>query len=427
MGLRPGYKQTDIGVIPEDWEAQPLPNVAWFQEGPGVRTQQFTRNGVKLLNGTNIYDGNIFLDRTDRHISIQQAYGPYRHFLVDEFDIVIASSGITIEKFHEKIAIVRNYDLPLCMNTSTIRFKNYQEILSRSFLFHFLQSEIFKRQIGGKATGSAQLNFGPSHLKTVTLPSPHLPEQRAIAAALSDVDATLAGLERLVTKKRDLKQAAMQQLLTGQTRLPGFAGDWEVKRFGDLALVRGQKVVSNSLPSETLCIELEHLESGTGRVSSTGVATGSTVKNLFKPKDVLFGRLRAYLKKFWLADVGGVCSTEIWPLVAKEGVTVGAYLYHTVQREDFIERATQSYGTHMPRTDWSVVRDWQLLAPDVEEQTAIATVLSDMESEIEALEAQRDKMRMLKQAMMQALLTGRVRLPVDQDDTAVAVMEVANG
>jgi type I restriction enzyme S subunit len=102
-----------------EWELKWLKDICWYQEGPGVRNYQFTNQGVKLLNGTNIANGKVSLDTTNRYISEEEAYGCYKHFLVDDGDILIASSGVTIDKFHEKVAFASSENLPLCMNTST--------------------------------------------------------------------------------------------------------------------------------------------------------------------------------------------------------------------------------------------------------------------------------------------------------------------
>ena len=201
-----------------EWVEKLLNSVTWFQEGPGVRTSQFTSSGIKLLNGTNIYNGVLHLDSTSRYISEKEAYGAYAHFMAEAGDIVIASSGITIDKFDQKVAFVRNDNLPFCMNTSTIRFKPYSKI-NPNFLYHYLKSSHFKDQIGGQATGSAQLNFGPSHLDKILIDLPDTDEQIAIAEILSDLDAELQSLEEKLTKARQLKQGMMQALLTGKIRL----------------------------------------------------------------------------------------------------------------------------------------------------------------------------------------------------------------
>ena len=201
------------------WEVKAFNEICWFQEGPGVRNFQFTASGIKLLNGTNIFRGVLNLETTSRFISEREARGAYAHFLADAGDIVIASSGITIERFHEKVAFVGEADLPFCMNTSTIRFKPYSGILAPAFLYHFLTGDSFKRMIGGQATGSAQLNFGPSHVAKVTVSLPPLTEQTAIATILSDMDTEIAALETRLAKTRALKQGMMHNLLTGKIRL----------------------------------------------------------------------------------------------------------------------------------------------------------------------------------------------------------------
>ncbi len=201
------------------WDMKTFAEICWFQEGPGVRNTQFTSSGIKLLNGTNIFQGVLNLDTTNRFISQKEAFGSYSHFLADAGDIVIASSGITVEKFHDKVAFVRNKDLPFCLNTSTIRFKPLENILQSNYLFQFLRSNKFKHMIGGQATGSAQLNFGPSHVAKVTISLPPLSEQTAIAAILSDIDTEITALETKLSKTRQIKQGMMHELLTGRIRL----------------------------------------------------------------------------------------------------------------------------------------------------------------------------------------------------------------
>ena len=212
--------QTRLPGFSGEWEVVRLPEVCWFQEGPGVRTHQFRSSGVKLLNGTNISNGELFLETTTRYVSNEEAEGAYNHFLVDAGDILLATSGVTIDKLQEKVAIASNEDLPLCMNTSTVRFKVSNSRLTARYLYLFLRSDVFKKQIGRQATGSAQLNFGPSHLVKVDIPLPSsLEEQTAIATIVSDMDAELATLEARRDKTRALKQGMMQELLTGRIRL----------------------------------------------------------------------------------------------------------------------------------------------------------------------------------------------------------------
>jgi type I restriction enzyme S subunit len=248
-------------------------------------------------------------------------------------------------------------------------------------------------------------------LKKHLLPLPPLPEQEAIAEALADVDALLAALDKLIAKKRAIKQAAMQQLLTGKTRLPGFTGEWFEKPLGEFAAIRNQKVYPANVEPDTLCVELEHIGQGNGQLMERSAARNSTSsKYRFYCGDVLFGRLRPYLRKYWHAEDDGICTTEIWPLIVDPAQACSGFLFALVQADRFIETASISYGTHMPRADWNVVKNYEVNLPPVNEQVAIVTVLFDMDVEIIALEKRRDKTQQIKQGMMQQLLTGRIRL-----------------
>ena len=170
-----------------------IPELLFFQEGPGVRKSQFTNFGVKLLNGGNINDNRLSLESTERYISEDEAYGRYNHFLVDEGDLVIASSGVLVDKFDGKSAFVKKEHLPLCMNTSTIRFKPLNKELDIKYFYFFLKTPIFKKQIQRLITGSAQLNFGPTHLKKIKVHYPeNINDQKRIAQVLTDCEELIA-------------------------------------------------------------------------------------------------------------------------------------------------------------------------------------------------------------------------------------------
>ena len=160
----------------------------WYQEGPGVRKNQYTSSGVKLLNVANLVEGKIELSTSSRYISEDEANGRYSHFLVDEGDLIIASSGIQVSYFEKKMGIAEKQHLPLCMNTSTIRFKVLDKnIMDIRYFMYFLKSNLFKNQIRRLITGSAQLNFGPSHLKKIKIEVPELKKQQEIVKKLDKV------------------------------------------------------------------------------------------------------------------------------------------------------------------------------------------------------------------------------------------------
>jgi len=199
----------------EGWEVKKLPKVCWFQEGPGLRNWQFTKSGMKVINVTNLVNGYLDLDRTDRHITMDEFNKMYKHFEIDENDIVMASSGNS----YSKVSVVRKQDLPLLMNTSVIRFKPIGS-LDYNYLLVFLKSKLFKDQIDLLITGGAQPNFGPAHLKLIDFPIPSSKqEQINIASIITSMDDEIELLEKKKEKYQLLKHGLMQNLLTGKIRL----------------------------------------------------------------------------------------------------------------------------------------------------------------------------------------------------------------
>jgi type I restriction enzyme S subunit len=287
-----------------------------------------------------------------------------------------------------------------------------RKIADSGFIHFWLRSPHAQQQIAIQLSRAAQPNLFLNNIEQLVSPLPPTrAEQEAIAGALSDADALIESLEQLVAKKGQVKHGAMQELLTGRKRLPGFTGEWETKRFGEVAQPRMDRVDPRRSGPFEYCVELEHIEQGTGRLLGFTITDeSSSLKSIFRPRDVLFGKLRAYLRKYWLADRDGVCSTEVWVLTPRAGLVAHEFLFHLVTVDRFIEAASTAYGTHMPRSDWNVVKNFQVLLPSLPEQQAIAAVLSDMDAEVAAVETRLAKARQVKQGMMQELLTGRIRL-----------------
>ena len=190
-----------------------IPDVLFFQEGPGVRNTQYTVDGVKLLNVANLVDGKIDLSTSDRYISEKEAYGKYKHFLCDAGDFVIASSGIKVEYVDKKMGFVDESMLPLCMNTSTIRFKVLDEKQLRiRYFMYYLKSEHFKQQLFKQITGSAQLNYGPSHLKKMIMPLIDLNDQDEIVSYMDKVQNIIEKRQQELYRLDDLIKARFVEM-----------------------------------------------------------------------------------------------------------------------------------------------------------------------------------------------------------------------
>ncbi len=193
-----------------------------------------------------------------------------------------------------------------------------------------------------------------------------------------------------------------------QTEIGVIPDDWEPAKFGSLCHRRRESGVPTA---ESFLIELEHIESGSGRLVGEAPVQTMSSKRVFQKGDVLFGRLRSYLRKYLLAERDGFCSTEIWALVPENERVESGFLFQVVRLDGFITATGISYGTHMPRSDWSTIKEWPLSLPPVKEQKAIAVALSDVDALIDSLEALLTKKRNIKTGVMQELLTGRTRLP----------------
>ena len=209
-----------------------LNDICFFQEGPGVRKHQYCTKGVKLINVSNLVNGEVDLSNSNRYISQEEAYGRYKHFLIDEGDLIIASSGIKVEYLDKKVAFIKKENLPLCMNTSTIRFKvknkNELDIL---YLSYFLKSKNFKNQISKLITGSAQLNFGGSHLKKINLFLPELNVQKKVSTLLLLIDNTIKNMQRKISILEQLTKSLFTRIF-GDIKTND--KNWEIKKFHEI-------------------------------------------------------------------------------------------------------------------------------------------------------------------------------------------------
>jgi type I restriction enzyme S subunit len=410
MELKPGYKRTEVGVIPEDWDVRRVEELVNHGPKNGYSGRSGKdREGTPTLSLAATSSGQLILNlQTVKYLG--ERVPPDSDLFLEQGDILLQRSN-TIDLVGTT-ALFNGPSGTFVYPDLMIRLR-FRERVSASWFWRYANSAAGRRFFTGVAAGStgSMPKIGGVAVRRMPLPYPPLVEQEAIAGALSDADALIDSLKQLIAKKRHLKQGAMQELLTGETRLSGFSAKWLEKRFGEIVQRRGERVDPGRLGLQEFCVELEHIEQGTGcLVGHTLAGEGSSLKCAFLKGDVLFGKLRAYLRKYWLAGRDGVCSTEIWALAAKRPMLLPEFLFQLVKTERFVEAASTAYGTHMPRSDWNVVKNYEVHLPSLEEQTAIAAILSDMDAEIAALEAKLAKTRQLKQGMMDNLLTGKIRL-----------------
>lgn len=385
-----------------DWPSVRLGEIGQSLIGLTYRPEDVKSSGTLVLRSSNIQDGALTFDD---NVYVDCAI-PER-IRVRENDVLICVRNGSRRLIGKSVILDRRV-----VGQTFGAFMAVYRSDSNPFLQYFFQSDDFKRQIDEHLGATInQITNGSLNSFVVALPSET--EQRVIASRLQDIDQLIAVLDLVISKKQAIKQGMLQQLITGKTRLPGFTEPWREATFESLASPSRERAMPQSVAPNTPLVDLDQIDGKSGRMISASQASEAvSLKAVFKPGDVLFGKLRAYLRKFWYADTDGLCTTEMWVLRARAGVH-GRFVRYIVETDQFIDVASGAYGTHMPRSDWGAVRALPVAIPPHDEQVAIASTLGDVDTEMGLLHDRLTKARAIKLGMMQELLTGRTRLPVE--------------
>ena len=374
MNVPKGYKMTEVGVIPEDWEVKRIKDIAPLQRGFDlpISTQETGEYPVVYSNGITSFH-NSFTTK-----------GP---------GVVTGRSG-TLGKVHYVESDYWAHNTTLWV---TNFLGNYP--LYIYYLYSSLKLERF-----GSGSGVPTLNRNDVHDYYVAVPP--LPEQRSIARVLSDTDELINALDKLIAKKRDIKKAVMQELLTGKTRLPGFSGEWEVNTIEQCA---------DCLDSLRVPLNETNRSKMQGHIPYCG-ANGvlDYIDDFIIDDDIILlaedgGYFDDYENRPIAYRIRGKCwvNNHVHILKAKRDFDQGFLFYSLVHKNILAYLAT---GTRSKLNKKEINKIEIFFPKDKAEQQAIAQILSDIDSEITALEKRRDKMKAIKQGMMQELLTGRIRL-----------------
>ncbi len=385
MELKPGYKQTEVGVIPEDWRVMPISSLCDIISGgtPSTSFSAFWLNGdIPWCTPSDITETNgKYIYRTDRNIT-SLGLAKSSANLLPEGSLLLCSRATIGEVKIAKTEIATNQGFKsLVCNYVDNEFMYYKVLTLKDKLLQF-------------SIGSTFLEFSKKDIEKLQIDIPQPEEQTAIATVLSDMDALLDSLDRLIAKKRDIKQAAMQELLTGKKRLPGFDGEWEVKRLGDVLTIchgknqRNVEVVGGAYP-----------------ILATGGQIGTTNYFLYDKPSVLIGRKGTIDRPQYIATPFWTVDTLFYSVIKDKNSA--KFLYY---RFNLVHWMLYNEASGVPSLNARTIENIEFAIPKSIEQTAIAKVLSDMDAEIEALEERRTKTQNIKQGMMQELLTGKTRL-----------------
>jgi type I restriction enzyme S subunit len=428
----PGYKRTAVGVIPEDWEVKTLGALGQPLSGgtPPTSDVRFWGGDIPWVSSKDMKVARL-RDSIDHVTPLAIGNGTR---LVQPGTILMVVRGMSLaHSFPVAVA-----ERPIAFNQD-LKALVLRPSVSSEFILRWLEAnQQAVLLLATEAThGTKRIPTGDLLRSAVPLPPPR--EQRAIAEALSDADGLIGGLEALITKKRAIRQAVMQQLLTRKTRLPGFSGEWQevpLLQVADKQLAfsfAGGPFGSNLKASEytqygVRIIQLQNI--GDGRFNDeyaiyTSEAKADELKscNIF-PGEIIISKMGDPVARACMVPA---CDRRY--LMASDGIRLAVdrqrfctrFVHDYINSPEFRSKAVQaSTGSTRMRIGLGALRRLPIRAPELAEQEGIATVLSEMDAEIAALERRRDKTRAIKQGMMPQLLTGRVRLvkPPQREATA---------
>jgi type I restriction enzyme S subunit len=421
MERKLGYKQTEVGVIPEAWEVVSIGNlITEFRGGASLKPSDFTSTGVKVLPKGGVgRTGWLQIEDSDQKFcSPEYAAVNHRNQVDEAYTIVVLrdlvpsgpSIGLMVQIRGQGTFVLAQGVYGFKVNKSVI--PGYLVQLSNTRWYRTLANSIM--------VGSTQVHITNTAFKRAQIPLPPFAEQEAIATALSDVDALLTALDTLIAKKRLIKQGAMQELLTGKKRLPGFSAEWEDKKLGDFTeIFKGNglskgKIVENG---KRKCILYGELFTSYKRIITEVLRSTDAEDGVLSMKgDVLMpgsttttGIDLAIASALMLPDValGGDVNIIRGKKKSQYSPEFLANYITYVSRNSVAEIAQGITIYHLYGKD---LKRLFVKLPKIEEQLAITEILSDLDAEIAALEQKREKTRLLKQGMMQELLTGRIRL-----------------
>jgi type I restriction enzyme S subunit len=391
-----GYRQTEVGVIPRDWNLARLGDYATFRTGPfgsALHKADYVEDGVPVINPMQIDNGRII--PTASMAVTEAAARKLGDFRLAAGEVIIGRRGEM-----GRCAVVPKEQAGWLCGTGSMIVRAKPSLVA-GFIQRVLSSPPIISAIENASVGSTMINLNQGTLANLRLALPPVKEeQEAIAEALSDADALIESLEQLIAKKRQIKQGVMQTLLSGKRRLPGFGGKWKTVQLGELANIKtgsrnNQDKVSGGLyPFFVRSDTVERINSFSYDCEAILVPGEGRIGEIFH---YINGRFDVHQRVYAITQfVEGVSGRYIHLYMAAH--------FGNHAMENSVKATVDSL--RLPTFQEFEVR----LPPSIEEQTAIATILSDMDTELAELETRLAKTRQLKQGMMQELLTGRIRL-----------------
>lgn len=312
--------------------------------------------------------------------------------------------------WEQAVAVTSNQEKGMIASHRFPMYRPRDEKCDVKFLLQFFKTHRGRELLELASPGGAGRNktLGQREFERLRVPMPEVHTQRQIAEAIATWDRAIEIQQQLISNSKERKLSLISFLLESHALLRSGRSSWKDVEFGDIATLSNERFNPKESAHQRWCVELEHIEQGTGAlVGHTYTTAISSTKGIFRANDVLFGKLRPYLGKFWLADREGVCSTEIWILRAQREKCLPAFLACLIQTETFKRAANASSGSKMPRADWEFVESTPFQLPPVEEQAELAATLQTLDAEIVIRTRSVEALEREKSAVALELLRGK--------------------
>jgi type I restriction enzyme S subunit len=409
------FQDTPLGQVPKDWQVSQLGDDRVCEDiFYGITAKATDQNtGLRMLRTTDIKNYSAdwsklpFCEITENRNAVDK-------YVLKKGDIIIARAGTV----GVSVLVDRDFD-DVIFGSYLIKVKLKSTIIPE-FAHYFLQSNLYWKHIQ-KAQGSTLKNINLPILKELFLPIPPLEEQRAIAGVLGVVDSVIAKADEVIAKTERLKKGLMQTLLTRgighkefkETEIGKIPKTWQIVSLGDVCEQRSE-IVQPSANNKEPFVGLEHIASGETRLRNFAQSIDvKSTKFKFYAGDILYGKLRPYLDKAVLADLNGICSTDLLVLKPKNNV-IKEFLIYVLHSTDFIKHAiATTTGTNHPRTSWTAISKFKFGLPEHSEQQNIANILSTIDRKLELEKKEKVRLERIKRCLMDLLLTGKIRVKVD--------------
>ncbi|MGD0202568.1 MAG: restriction endonuclease subunit S [Candidatus Bathyarchaeia archaeon] len=414
--IEKGYNKTEIGTIPEDWTLKKLKDILLSTQLGGNYQNSEEETPYPLMKMGNIERGNINLDKIEY---IKQNVKPSERDKLNFGDILFNTRN-TLELVG-KVAIWRD-ELPIAYFNSNLMRLKFNIDVSNFFMNYVFNSKSLLTQLKSIATGTTSVGaIYTRDLFGIQIPLPELEEQSAIAQVLSDADDLIESLDKLITKKKLIKQAAMQELLTSKKRLSGFSERWAIKKLGKIGYFKGgsgfplkyQKSSEGTFPFYKVS-DMNNKGNIIFMSTSNNYISEYVVKKIgatiFPKNSIIFAKIGAaiFLERKRILSTNSCIDNNMMGFIVDKHQANYRFIYYKLIQTNF---GKLSSTTALPSLNGNELGELDTFLPtDLREQEEIARIISDMDGALEALERKRDKYKQLKVGLMQQLLTGRIRL-----------------